>query len=500
MPVPDAAPLRTVCPGLRGARVRSLGETQAEREPPDSHVLPGNRSGEAHRVSHAGPGLQPVPIVRRDAVRRLGRCQEEDRSREPCRRGPLPSQREQAEGIRGPRVARLPEGVERALADGLHVPEDRLPAGPPRQVRGAQARRAPADLAAALALRVLPVHGRVSLPGTRERSWPTARSGRPGALPRLAGRDRRRHPVLPRVGRVVPPLDRGPRPRKLRPPRGPLSSRVDGRPAAVRVPRPHDLRPRRPFRPAVLGPRVAKSPLGVDPGSLFDRVGRPAARPVPVGGFRSSVVAHRRSVVRRPDRRDVDMGEAGPAARIADRRSILHRSARPPHHQFRLGVPSLVFACLVFGIWRRSSRRRPAAAFSVLGGGWLVLGSAVALYMVVVPGNTSRWIPAHDWIVLLGFAAFEILGVIHEILLPYVTGGLRPWRLGVRAHEILATLGLLLVLLSAGLAVAGFPRTSVVLAFGGFGALVAMGVSVAVGTLRTVAAISRPAAPNRTAP
>src|SRR5213083_188167 len=140
--------------------------TKPQREHPDPHVLPGNRGGEAHRVPHAGPGLQPVPIVRRDAVRRLGRCQEEDRSREPCRRGPLPSQREQAEGIRGPRVARLPEGVDRALADGLHVPEDRLPAGPPREVRGAQARRAPADLAAALALRVLPVHGRVSLPGT----------------------------------------------------------------------------------------------------------------------------------------------------------------------------------------------------------------------------------------------------------------------------------------------------------------------------------------------
>src|SRR5437762_568323 len=251
--------------------------------------------------------------------------------------------------------ARSPDGVDRALADGLHVPEDRLPARPPREVRGAQARRAPADLAAALALRVLPVHGRVSLPGTRERSWPTARSGRPGALLRLAGRDRRRHPVLPRVGRVVPPLDRGPRPRKFRPPRGPLSSRVDDRPAAVRVPRHHDLRPRRPFRPAVLRPRVAKFPLGVDPGSLFDRVGRPAARPVPVGCFRSGVVAHRRDVVRRPDRRDVDMGEAGPAARIADRRSILHRLARPPHHKFRLGVPSPRF----HGARVDCPRRRP---------------------------------------------------------------------------------------------------------------------------------------------
>src|SRR5204862_6650701 len=59
-------------------------------------------------------------------------------------------------------------------------------------------------------------------------------------------------------------------------------------------------------------------------------------------------------------------------------------------------MASIVFACLVFERWRRSSRRRPAAAFSVLAGGWLVLGSALALYMVVIPGNTSRWIPAHD--------------------------------------------------------------------------------------------------------
>ncbi len=163
-------------------------------------------------------------------------------------------------------------------------------------------------------------------------------------------------------------------------------------------------------------------------------------------------------------------------------------------------MASIVFAGLVFGMWRRSSRRRPAASFSVLGGGWLALGSFLAVYMAVVPGGTSRWLPAHGWIVLLGFATFEIFGLIHEILLPYVTGGLRAWRLGVRAHEVFATLGLLSVLLSAGLAVEGSPRSSVILGFVGFGFLLAMGVSVAVGTLRTVAAISRPVAAHRTAP
>src|SRR5438309_3873104 len=163
-------------------------------------------------------------------------------------------------------------------------------------------------------------------------------------------------------------------------------------------------------------------------------------------------------------------------------------------------MASIVFAGLVFGMWRRSSRRRPAASFSVLGGGWLVLGSFLAVYMAVVPGGTSRWLPAHGWIVLLGLATCVIFGLIHEILLPYVTGGLRSWRLGIRAHEILATLGLLLVLLSAGLAVEGSPQSSVILGLVGFGFLLAMGVSVAVGTLRTVAAISRPVAAHRAAP
>src|SRR6266849_3503609 len=152
-------------PRLRGARVHRLVQTQPEREHPDPDVLPGDRGREAHRVSDAGPGVQSVPVLRRDAVRRPRRRQEEDRSGQPRRRGPVPSQREQAQGIRRPRAAGIPEGVHRAPADRLHVPHDGLPAGPPRQVRGAEARRAPADLAAALAVRVLPVHGRLKQAG-----------------------------------------------------------------------------------------------------------------------------------------------------------------------------------------------------------------------------------------------------------------------------------------------------------------------------------------------
>src|SRR2546426_293689 len=162
---PDDELVPPARPGLRGARVHRLVQTQPEREHPDSDVLPGHRGGEAHRVSDAGPGLQPVPVLRRNVVRGPRRRQEEDRSGQPRRRGSLSSQREQAQGVRRPRAAGIPEGVDRAPADRLHVPQDGLPAGPPRKVRGAEARRAPADLAAALAVRVLPVHGRLNQAG-----------------------------------------------------------------------------------------------------------------------------------------------------------------------------------------------------------------------------------------------------------------------------------------------------------------------------------------------
>src|SRR5207253_8372676 len=85
------------------------------------------------------------------------------------------------------------------------------------------------------------------------------------------------------------------------------------------------------------------APAAVVTVALPHAVGRPAARPLLLGRFRSNVVAHYRSVVRGPDRRDVDVGEAGPAARLPDRRSLLNRLARPPHHKFRLGVPSSRF-------------------------------------------------------------------------------------------------------------------------------------------------------------
>src|SRR3989454_832929 len=67
--------------------------------------------------------------------------------------------------VPGYEAARFPDGMDRAPADGLHVAEDGLPAAPPGEVRGAEARRATASLATALAVRVLPVHGRLSQAG-----------------------------------------------------------------------------------------------------------------------------------------------------------------------------------------------------------------------------------------------------------------------------------------------------------------------------------------------
>src|SRR5204863_342592 len=162
-----------------------------------------------------------------------------------------------------------------------------------------------------------------------------------------------------------------------------------------------------------------------------------------------------------------------PAARIADRRSILHRSARPPHHKFRLGVPSLRFP----RARTDCPRRRPVGPCPR----WLRKLLRPPLCRRFRHARPNRFRPPPPTAIL----ASRPRGAV----------GLRPRR----ARDSLSD--------------RGRPRTSVrrdrrsshgapggPYGCGGFGALEAMGVSVAVGTLRTVAAISRPAAPNRTAP
>jgi len=156
------------------------------------------------------------------------------------------------------------------------------------------------------------------------------------------------------------------------------------------------------------------------------------------------------------------------------------------------GMVAVLFALLLFGLWRKSARRRPASLFFVLGGMWLVVGAGLGLYMGSSTGATLRGTTTQSWLTVLGFAGFEIFGITHEILLPYVGQGLRAWQVAARAHEGLATGGLLAVVTSSTLALAGYPRTSAVFAFVGFGLLLWMALSYAAGTFQTLAAISPP--------
>jgi hypothetical protein len=107
-------------------------------------------------------------------------------------------------------------------------------------------------------------------------------------------------------------------------------------------------------------------------------------------------------------------------------------------------------------------------------------------------GATLRGTTTQSWLTVLGFAGFEIFGITHEVLLPYVGQGFRAWQVAARAHEALATGGLLAVVTSSTLALAGYPRTSALFAFVGFGLLLWMSLSYAAGTFQTLATISSP--------
>src|SRR3972149_2074935 len=75
------------------------------------------------RVPDPRPELQHLPRLRGDAQRGDRRDQEEDRPGQSGRRGHLPPQREQAQGVRDPRAAGQPEGARGLPPDGLHVPQ-----------------------------------------------------------------------------------------------------------------------------------------------------------------------------------------------------------------------------------------------------------------------------------------------------------------------------------------------------------------------------------------
>lgn len=160
---------------------------------------------------------------------------------------------------------------------------------------------------------------------------------------------------------------------------------------------------------------------------------------------------------------------------------------------FALGeaLAAVSFAFVVGWMWHRSRMRRPAAPFFVLGGMWLVGG--VLLGGFAAASETGlRLTTIHAWIALFGFAGLMLAGISHEILPPYAHRGLRAWGRAVRVHVALATVGLVLVVVSQGLAVAGYPRSSWAVGSVGFAFLLAMTLSYAAGTFITLAAISPP--------
>ena len=145
-------------------------------------------------------------------------------------------------------------------------------------------------------------------------------------------------------------------------------------------------------------------------------------------------------------------------------------------------IAAVLFAVLVMDLWSRSEHRRPASAFSAMAGLWLILGVTFASLFGIVPDIALRWVPAHGWINLFGFAGFEIFGVTHEVLPPFTSMGSRISRRVTRLDFILANAGLALVVLSYAATFAGGADLGELVSMAGLGLLLAMVVLYAWGT------------------
>lgn len=143
---------------------------------------------------------------------------------------------------------------------------------------------------------------------------------------------------------------------------------------------------------------------------------------------------------------------------------------------------AILFAALVLDLWRRSEHRRPATAFNAMAGLWLILGVTFASLFGIMPPTRLEWAPVHGWVNLLGFAGFEIFGVTHEVLPPFISMGLKVSHGVTRADFILANLGLAALVLGIATALYGFLLYGQILAAVGLSILLAMSLIYATGT------------------
>lgn len=159
-------------------------------------------------------------------------------------------------------------------------------------------------------------------------------------------------------------------------------------------------------------------------------------------------------------------------------------------------VAAVLFAVLVLDLWRRSSQRRPASAFSVAAGLWLIVGVTLGTLFGIFPGLTAtEWVVAHGWVNYFGFAALQIFGIAHEVLPPFTSLGLRVSRRVTRIDFGLANLGLAMVVVSFAASAQGATLLFGLLSTAGLSVLLAMVVLYSVGLLWSLFGVTRPRRP-----
>lgn len=158
------------------------------------------------------------------------------------------------------------------------------------------------------------------------------------------------------------------------------------------------------------------------------------------------------------------------------------------------GVAAILFAWLALSMARLGRPPRPVSGFLVIGGLWFVLAVGVSAYLAGFPGSVLRSSSASDWITLFGFVGSLVFGVANGVISPHRDRDSPREQVAIRAHQVLATLGLVLVIGSQAFSLAGYPRSSSAVGLAGFGVLLLVALSYASETWRALSGTQRPKA------